>query len=177
MKTITDEQFEKYEYALNATQSRETINTVLEHIMLWPEQDYTNVKTSDAGDIWHLKEVKLPKEGGILTYYDEHIYPKKGFPVEAIVERVDIVKKFIMAGLHGLSKSKIILGLTVLFFRKDLIEAYDVLLVKLCDLIGHNVLVPSRYCKSVREIYKAFDEKDNSIRTIATTILEFDDAY
>lgn len=176
MKTITDEQFEKYEYALGVTESRENINYILEKILQLPEQDYS--LTKDKSDIWSMNEVKLPKEGGILTYYDEHPYPKKGFPFEKIVDKIDVVKKTIVAVVYSLSKSKIILGITLIFFRKDLISAYNQLLVKLSDLIGqYCVLLPNRYCKSVQAISRAFEPTDEYLRIITTSILEFDDAY
>lgn len=174
MKTITDEQFEKYEYALHATESRESVNLILEKITLGLDPEYI---MGGIGDVWTMKEVKLPKEGGILSYFNEHVYPKKGFPVERVVERINIIKKVAVAILYGLSKSKIILAITVLCFRKDLVIAYKELTTKLSDLIGYTALNPSRYCISVRELYRAFEEEDSSLRTIVCMVLESDDAY
>ena len=175
MKTITDEQFEKYEYALVAMESRENINFILEKIMFDKDPEVSPDGTFDNPST--LKEVKLPKEGGILSYYNEHTPPRKGFPVDRLVDRVNVVKKVIVAMLYGLTKNKVILAITLLFFRKDLQIAYTELLHRLRTIIGFNALLPNRYCTSVREVYKAFEQEDWELRDIAVTILEFDDAY
>ncbi len=171
---ISQEQFEKYEYALASTESRENINYICEQIMLNVDPEYI---LGGIGDVWTLKEVKLPKDGGVLSYYEEHPFPKKGFPVERVVDRVAIVKKVAMTALYTLSKSKVLLVIMILFFHKDLKQAYEELISKLSALIGYTLLKPFRYCKSVQELYLAFGSEEKQLRNLVCMIFEFDDAY
>ncbi len=174
MKTITDEQFKEYEVAVASMESMNNINYILEQMTQSVDPEYI---LGGIGDIWTLKEVKLPKEGGVLSYYEEHTFPKKGFPVERVVDKVNIVKKVAMTMLYTFSKSKIILVITVLFFHKDMIRVYTEFLQKLNSLIGYTKLKPFRYCLAMRSMYSAFEEEDHMLRDIVCMIFEFDDAY
>lgn len=174
MKTITDEQLKIYEDALATQETRDNFDYIVDQITESKDPEYI---LGGVGQIITLKEVKLPKEGGILSYYNEYPYPRKGFPISKVVEKVGVVKKVLMSVLYGLTKSKIILGLTILLFRKDLVLAYSELIEKLRSIIIFHALKPNRYCKSVRELYKAFDTEDAGLRDIVCMIFEFDDAY
>ena len=174
MQYVTEEKLEEYESALIDTESRQNVNLILDHIRESQEPDLT---PSTENVLSHLTGVKLPKEGGILSYFAEHIYPRKGFPTDDVVEKVDTIKKTILGLIYTLSKSKVILAIAVLFFRKDLMIAYNELLLGLCNVIGTKSLKANRHCISVREVYNAFDLEDGRLRVITTAILEFDDAY
>ena len=174
MKTITDEQYEIYEEALAVYENNENFENIVDQITLSQDPEFVQ---GGVGDIVTLKEVKLPKEGGVLSYYNEYEYPRKGFPVSKVVEKVGVVKKVLISVLFSLLKSKLVLVIAILFFRKDLIKAYGELIDRLRPIIQFHTLKPFRYCKSVRELYVAFDKEDEALRDIVCMIFEFDDAY
>lgn len=174
MKTITDEKFRIYENALHAMESMNGINYILEKITLNVDPEYI---LGGIGDVWTLIEVKLPADGGVFSYYLEHKFAKRGFPIEKRVEKINVIKRVLKTVLYSLIKSKVILAITLLFFRKNLKSAYTELLANLYEIIKFDLLIPIRYSKSVSELYMCFDEEDKTLAVILSMILEYDDAY
>lgn len=172
MKQITDEQFKEYDYALSLAQSRGNIDFILSKIRSLQQNN-----SSEVTDLWHLTDVKLPAGGGILSYYEGHPYPKKGFPIAETVEKIGNIKKTLWIIASSFSQNKFILVVSVLFFRKNLWDMIWSFLKQSDIALAYHLLLPERYCSCVQEVYRAFDPEDSLVRNLVSMILEFDDAY
>lgn len=109
----------------------------------------------------YVREIRLPKEGGIYTVF-EGMPPRKGFPINESVDAADHAKKAIMSIL----KTPMIL-LLPFCWKKFLRE--------IAKIVAPHRLKPERYCTSVREVYRVI--KNENLRDVACVVLEFDSAY
>lgn len=157
------------------------------------EIPYVASEQPPAEDRHLLQRVEFPKEGGMLTYMDNHEYPFRGFPFGEFVDRIDIMKKIFRGFLSGLYY---IFQYKNPFWLITLIPAIWVLkyFVRAAIYAFHRVVVrykikETRYSQGVHALYDAFnkvnedEEKviDHSftlmLRDIVCMILEFDNAY
>ena len=144
-------------------------------------------------EIHEIDFVKLPKEGGILTYFKGIKHPRQGFPVAEVVEKIDDAKKNIVAVLSGFklmfSKNKIKTLIFLFLFRKQYEQGVFQLIISLWKQLRMYRLQDRYYCKPVRELLRVFEsgqeriankEKRNVAKltgNIICMILEYDDAY
>lgn len=146
-------------------------------------QDERTLIPSDVTKVKTLIEVRLPKEGGIYSYFEGDEFPHKGFPDVDTCNRLDDVKKLMMAIiliLHSFASSYLgfaVLVFSYIFLKKPLQKSTEKLIGYFHGTLEPHLLNPIRYCVAVREIYRAFDEKHLRIRNLLCMILEFDDAY
>ena len=175
MKEITDEKLAEYEIALGIAETQGNINFILSNIRAAGRP--TNF-APDKTPVRGLKQVVLPKEGGILTYYEGGEHPRKGFPHNDTLERVDEIKKFFKGLAFGFIgfRGRIILLVFLLLFRKRLTKSIRTLLSEVQGIFMFHLLKPERYCICVREVYQAIPD-DTRVRDILCMVLEFDDAY
>ena len=149
-------------------------------------------------DFRETYEIRLPKEGGIFTYYKQdgkiYPYPAKGYPFGETVDRIDLVKKNLLGLVSGLTKMgryrKMRMVVFALFFRKEIVSVIQSLLRSFDKQLLLHYLLPERYCQCVREVrrvkdlmrnrYAKTDQRRRMIKDSLQTIsmvLEFDDAY
>ena len=131
-----------------------------------------------------FKEVKLPKDGGIYTYYWDDPFPQKGFPHSDTVEKVDEIKKMMMAAMYGFEnfKGKWLLAIFYLIFRKRVGQSLLAMVDQMNRMLAPHALDPIRYCISVRAVHDAMPDSKQSLllsrlRNVICMVLEFDDAY
>ena len=153
-------------------------------------EDYSpyKIKHSEGHE---TERVIFPPEGGTLLYYKGVSHPMKGIFFSEVVEAVDEVKKNLMVLVRsfGSFRSKLKLLLFGLLFRKE-IERVAVESLEMFDRkLEKFRLKPNKYCRAVREVYRAFErvryfEDDDSlkkvlvdVRDIVCMILEYDDSY
>ena len=140
-----------------------------------------NIVPNDKAHWKAFKEVVLPKEGGIYTHYWDDKYPQKGFPFNETVEKVNDIKKMVMALLYGFDKfkGKWLIGIFYLLFRKRILISFTSVLIQMDRMLAFHRLNPIRYCPSVREVYQAIPANGNysRLKNVVCMILEFDDAY
>ena len=139
-----------------------------------------------------LERVEFPEEGGVLTYMVGYTEPYRGFPFSDFVDKIDSLKKIARATMSGLfhalrKRSKLQLALLIFtpFIIKDLVRSG---LYTFYRSVVRFKLKPTRYSKSVRELYRALSvehERDTEdtielrfmVRDVLCMFLEFDNAY
>ena len=143
-------------------------------------------------DVSALTKVEFLEEGGVLTWMEGHEYPYKGFPFYEFVDRIDYMKKLTRSFLSGLyhsfkpiRKVWILTLIPSIWVSKILLRA---IIYTFYRMIERFRIKSHRYCKSVRELYRAFTYEDPSeksqdtqlrlqLRDLMCMILEFDNAY
>ena len=175
MKEITDEQYKECDRAVALVEQKEKIDAILRFIR--KKNSHLNFTLETKQKVNYVKEIFLPKEGGIITYFSDAPHPKKGFLFTDTVTKIDDIKKVLKSFLQGFSntRGKIFLFLIAVFFRKSLEYAFWKLVWNLADTLEWHALKPERYCKAVREVHNAIE--DESLRLVVCMLLEFDDAY
>ena len=194
---------------MELTQAEKEENQMRNEVLQWAERElaveaimnkvrrvkykrHTTVFNTDAKIFMH--HMQLPTEG-ILTYFEEHEYPRKGFPAKIPVEHIDIAKKILLGYITGFrdmfAQSKLKTVLFLWIFRKQNNASFTALVNIIYRICKPDLLESYRYCQAVREINRAFKmgtgkerlEKMQKfpilmpLKEIIATILEFDDSY
>jgi len=172
-KIIDKEKLGLMEEAYNLMERRSNFAFIGEQIRL------TKEPVSPPSEYSHLIEVKLAKEGGVFSYYEGKPYPRKGFPMAETVEKIDNIKKVIWTVLSVFLRSKIIVAISFIFFRKNLFNSYWELLKQADRSLTYHILAPHWYSKSVREVYRALSaiKEEPILIQLVCMFLEFDDSY
>lgn len=149
-------------------------------------------ETIAPGDSHPLIKVEFPENGGVLTYMEGYDYPYKGFPIQASVEKIDMMKKTqraVASSFYHSFKKRSKLQLAFLIFCPwifaDLVNAFIYTFYRSIDRFK---IKPLRYCDAIRELHRAFStdyhgekpeekEKRQMIRDLVCMVLEFDNAY
>lgn len=143
-----------------------------------------------------IERVEFPVEGGMLTYMEGFDEPYQGFPFGEIVERMDTVKKltkgFKSGFYHNLWKkfNNSPLKNAMMIVTSPFFKIYYRAEIHACwRYIERHKVKPTMYCRSVRELFRAFSipvsEKETQksrelrerIRDILCMHYEFDNAY
>ena len=173
-----------YVEAMKLWQNKQLIDVIVRNM-----RGSKNVETftPEEGQVHYVSGLVMPITGGIVTsYVDEkgNFAPdRKGYSYDVTAEKVADMKRIIVALLYGVMnvRGKWILGLFYLLFRKRLKESFWRMVWQLREMIIVHLIMPIRYCVSVREVHKAFgvftEERMKWVRDIVCMILEFDDAY
>ncbi len=156
---------------------RDLTDFILKNIRIL--ENATTVHPNSRARIDRIVEVKLSKDGGIYSYFENQPYPAKGFPYYDTVHRIDAIKKVFLGLLYGFHTfhGKTLLALFFLIFRTRITQSLHKLTEGMWVTLKPHRLKPLYYCNAVKELYQAFDEKDEMIRDLICMTLEFDDAY
>ena len=149
--------------------------------------------TLKTSDVHEVEYIKLPKEGGIEVYFKGIPHPRKGYPIEEAVEKINDAKKNLVAVLFGFkemfSNNKIKTLIFLLLFRKQYETGVKYLILSLWKQLRMYHLQRRYYCNTSRELFRVFDKmredtknKENKnlfelTGNIIAMILEYDDAY
>jgi hypothetical protein len=154
-----------------------------------PPSEQVNKEDSNS-----LIKVEMPPEGGVLTYMTGYNEPYQGFPYHELVISMELIKKmtkgfksgfyhYLWKWFEGKYWQPMIL-LTSPFYR-----VYSRAELHTCwRYLERHKIRPNRYCRSMREVYRAFSipvigenndarEIRERIRDLACMHLEFDNAY
>jgi hypothetical protein len=159
-----------------------------------PYKILKDVDGPGAGNSAVVDYEERPTEGGILIHLIGYKYPYDGLPDAESVERFRIVKKIFFYLLTTIRKKALIsLGLIYImprFITKHLFNSIaDYFYMLNWWVMYYIVLKPDKYCRSVREIYRALTvvadrEKEESMkkligiaRDIVCMFIEQDSAY
>jgi len=173
------------------------VNSIQEIMMYLRPPKSNNLlygKGSKEEPKFEIDQVKLPKEGGVLTYYKGVPHPAEGFPIIDTVYRIDDAKRYIggmMSGFREMfSHNKFKTILFFLVFRKQCNQLAIGLIKSIWRQLKIHQIYPIRMCRVAREAWRVFDTFDYGnqgdpnrnaniimIRDLVTLILEFDDAY
>lgn len=137
--------------------------------------------------------VRLPKEGGVQTFFENVPYPMFGFPMEVVIDKVDVVKSTFIAVMGGFvkmfKKQKVKSLIFLLFFRKQFFDSFLSTILAMERLLLDFKMDARFYAPAVLEIHNAFSSisKDEvepgtfllvgNMRTLVCTILQYDDSY
>lgn len=142
-----------------------------------------------------ILRVEFPPQGGTLTFMEGFDQPYQGFPLHPLVERMDLVKKITKNMKSGFyhrmwKKTNWITKWPLILISYPFMRIYAKNEIYACWRHLERFRVkPRMYCRSVREIYRAFslpvseNERYKSIllreqmRDILCMHLEFDNAY
>ncbi len=108
--------------------------------------------------------VEMPKEGGVLSWFEGSKYPYKGIMIAEPLKRMSILKKVLLESVILLTSKpiKYFLPFLVLlpksWLRQIMISAMKSFANLSYGAIGDTYLKPFRFCKSGREIYKVSKE-------------------
>jgi len=159
---------------------RDLTDFILKKIRL--DENPTTVRPNRMAKVDKIVEVKLSKDGGVYSTFENRPYPAKGFPYYDTVHRIDAVKKVFIGLAYGFAnfRGKLILAFFLLFFRKRVMASARKLIQGLWVTVKPHRLKPLYYCNAVRELYLAFGyttKPSDKARDLVCMILEFDDAY
>lgn len=143
------------------------------------------------GDHHPLLHVEFPPEGGVLTYMGGYEHPYRGFPYFEFVEKMDTIKKVARnvqsAVYHAFlgKRWRMLFLIPLIPCVRQIFYAYAYTFHRVVERFR---LLPVRYSKSVRELYRAFSvdraneskqlkELREMMRDYECMLLEFDNAY
>lgn len=162
----------------------------------WPSYSiFRDIDGPGPGNAALLDRMERPKEGGVLAYLVGYKYAYKGNPRESAVRQICVAKKAMIYFKEALSRHKcgavIMAGMMLMpIAKKKLFNLFVHYTHKFSDyLLYDELLKPERYCRSIREIYRAFTkviekERNEAIkkllelaRNFFCMVLEQDSAY
>src|SRR3990167_919928 len=163
--------------ALQAMQMMNSVVAEMKEIPVLPSEE--------PKDVSPLQRVEFPKDGGVLTYMEGQEYPYKGFPLDTIVDKIDLFKKFTRNALsgfyHSLKHKNRLWLLTLIpaaWMFKSVIRA---VIYTFYRIMERTRIKSIRYSDSMRELYRAFSKENSELRLqlrdMICMILEFDNAY
>lgn len=133
--------------------------------------------------------VEFPEEGGMLLYFDNWKYPKKGWPFREAVNAIDSIKRGAMASIK-FTASKPMRYIVPFFYFLPRSWKRGIMLNAMREFgnFGERcyhrcTMNPKYYCKIVREVYRVcmpIAGDDIYLQQFVTSIcmvLEYDDAY
>lgn len=140
-----------------------------------------------------FERVEAPEEGGIFAYFRGMPYPRKGFPTPEAVYANDVVKRFIMSGVHLLGSRALILPMAVFALlpwnmkRATIENALNQWMRFAEYMYSPHMLQPMRMTACAREVWTVAarlfielgvseDVSRRASRCLALMI-EYDDAY
>lgn len=140
-----------------------------------------------------LQRVEYPESGGIYSYYDGVLFPRKSMPFPDAIYANDISKRVLMLFINSFAKPAFVLPALAFGILpwKLKIKTLQSILTQWCRvsdyLLAPYYLKKNRYCdicKELRGFLKRFfielgidaEVADNSAKTFIAMI-EFDDAY
>lgn len=181
------------EYDLTTLEGDQQISTAFELVRRkqYKKKDPFHAPSNDEPR--NIYEIKLPKEGGILTYHTGHPHPYKGFPIAEAVNKVNIAKSLLMGCIRGF-KAMFLAGrvktlVMFLFFARQWEAPLAALMQAVWKPLRPYLLEKNRYCQAVREVQRVLAltmagvEPDarrvmlKRVKDIILLILEYDDAY
>jgi len=178
-------------FGVQPSQSRQNFmvdpNKIIDILRLKP---YERVVSKDTPGVSPLKEVVLPKEGGIESYLEGEKQPYPGYPDYTTVYAIEAVKRTLRTLIESLAvmmkKHRV---LKFILLARDIKRLVPKWLKLGFYIIMRHRLKPKVYSHAVREIYRVLNiaierdsrpemkEKFVQARDLICVILEFDDAY
>lgn len=122
-----------------------------------------------------IEKVAFPDEGGVLTFYKDEPYPKKGFAHGQTIEVLDKIKRVSSILIQFVGNYWFVIVLWPPRSRHLLNQFIGSSL----NYIRPYLLKEHRYCDCVREFRRVCDEVeiDHRVKDMVSMLLEFDDAY
>src|SRR3990167_8475700 len=121
-----------------------------------PIEDLLNPKDSAREQVVIPERLEVPKDGdGMFLHFKGGKYPMKGYPNVSALTSASQVKKVIAYSLDIIAESFWLILPLLALKRKKLLALFIQWLDK-TELAKH-FLVPNRYCKSGRELYRVME--------------------
>lgn len=186
--TVEQKAYEFDRWLYNNRAMAQIIQAMREHAVL-PESEQIKEK-----EINPLVKVDFPDEGGILSYLEGYEIPFLGFPFHEFVEVIDTMKKVgkgLLSGFYHFvwknGKIKFIALPVSFWLIKRLLRILVYAFYRQVTREKFKIK-PTRYCKAIRELHRAFSvdvdrerlkrkELRYMIRDLFCMVLEFDNAY
>jgi hypothetical protein len=102
-------------------------------------------KEAEATPLFTIKKIDYPPEGGIFIYYEELLFPKKGFPYPEGVWAVNIVKRVVISTVRLLASKELIpvyIGLLLMPRKKKAIARLLELIDDCLDVVDAFLYTP-----------------------------------
>mgnify|MGYP001560492792 FL=1 len=90
--------------------------------------------------------------GGVLTYFEDRKYPVHGYPTEEGIMLADFLKKYIISYAKFVSKKKGRALLSLLFFKKDLLDWLKEF-SRFTASVDEKYLIPNRLSPAVKAFF------------------------